>query len=375
MAKMLTDLGHEVFFYGSEGSDVEEYCNSDNLHFIQTHTLDDIRRDYGVGDNRYELGYAWNTMDFKHDLSDDVVKPSTVKFYANCIKNINSVKKPDDFLLISQGRYQEPIRKSVGLFLNCEFGIGYRGSVSSNWRAFESSYIQNYTYGGENGLKCASGSHYDRVIPNYFDANDIEYSDKKGDYYLFIGRIIGRKGVAIAVETCKHIGKKLIIVGQGAKLVNGDLIDNAPHEVTIKKGYLDFEYLGFADVNKRKELMANAIATFTPTTYLECFAGTHVESMLSGTPPITTNFGVFPETIPSVLDGIVGFRCNTLDDFVEASLKARYVDHKKIRSYAERFLMGNVTKEFIRWFDDLYNIWESSVDSTKQGFNRVYKRV
>ena len=40
LAKMLTSLGHDVFFYGSEGSDVEEYCNSDRLHFIQTHTID-----------------------------------------------------------------------------------------------------------------------------------------------------------------------------------------------------------------------------------------------------------------------------------------------------------------------------------------------
>jgi len=46
LAKMLTGLGHTVFFYGSEGSDVKEYCNSENLHFVPTHTIADIRRDY-----------------------------------------------------------------------------------------------------------------------------------------------------------------------------------------------------------------------------------------------------------------------------------------------------------------------------------------
>ena len=79
LAKMLTSLGHTVYFYGCEGSDVKEYCKSDNLHFVKTHSLSDLRADYGIGDNRSELGYPWWNMDFKHDLSSGKKSLSTLK--------------------------------------------------------------------------------------------------------------------------------------------------------------------------------------------------------------------------------------------------------------------------------------------------------
>lgn len=93
--------------------------------------------------------------------------------------------------------------------------------------------------------------------------------------------------------------------------------------------------------------------------------------MLHGTPPITTNFAVFPETIPDYLNGKVGYRCNTLQDFVNAAVAAKDVNHKLVREYGERFLMDNVKWEFQKWFDDLYNVYESSIDETKKGWHRI----
>lgn len=372
LAKMLTSLGHEVFFYGSEGSDVEEYCASDNLHFIQTHTLKDIKDDYGDGfnlDTGPSVGYDWRNVDFKHDFNKER-KPSTLKFYANAIKHINEIKKPDDFLLCTQGGYQRPVADAVKLFLTCEPGIGYRGSASDMYRCFESPYIQNFTYGSEHPFASINGSYYDRVIPNYFDPNDVEFSDKKEDYYLFIGRMISRKGILTAALTCNAIGRKLVIVGQGASVrENGHLIPNEDPDFDLEP--MTWEYQGYADVEKRKNLMAHAIATFTPTEYLECFGGTHVESMLSGTPPITTDFGVYPYTISDNVNGKIGFRCNTLQDFVNAALAAPKVDHASVRTFGERFLMDNVKYEFQKWFEDLHQVYLSSVDSRVGGWHFI----
>lgn len=363
LSKMLMSLGHEVFFYGSEGSNVE--CTE----FIQTHSLSDIRKDYSDGDNRFDIGYDWTNTDFRHDFNT-LRKPSTLKFYQSCIEHINKIKQPDDFLLLTQGHYQKPIADAVGLFLRCEPGIGYRGSVKGNFRAFESSYIQNFTYGSEAPFECINGSYYDRVIPNYFVDEDFEFSDIKDDYYLFIGRMIKRKGIITAQLVCDYLGKKLIIAGQGAHVTDrGTLLPNTEPDFELPRG--TWEYVGFVNVEQRKKLMSKAIATFTPTEYLECFAGTHVESMLSGTPPITTNFGVYPGTIPDCVNGKVGFRCNTLDDFVNAAVTANFVSHGEVRKYGERFLMDNVKWEYQKWFDDLHNVWESSVESSKKGWHRI----
>jgi len=367
LAQMLLSLGHEVIYYGAEGSNVP--CTK----FVQTHTLRDIRQDYGDGDNRFEIGYDWTNCDFRHDFNTKR-KPATLKFYAKCIEEINKAKKDDDFLLCTQGPYFKPIANAVNLFLTCEPGIGYRGSYMK-FRAFESSYIQSFTYGSEHPRQCINGSYYDRVIPNYFDPKDFEYSDKKDDYYFFIGRMIKRKGIMTAYLVCEYLKKKLIIAGQGAHVdKRGYLIPNKNPDFELPPGH--WEYVGFVDVPKRKKLMAHAIATFTPTEYLECFAGTHVESMLSGTPPITTNFAVFPGTLPDYFaNGIVGFRCNTLNDFVEAAKKAQKMtkkDYRKIRKYGERFLMDNVKWEFEKWFRDLMMVYESAIDSTKKGWHRIY---
>lgn len=365
LARMLLSLGHEVIYYGAEGSDIP--CTE----FVQTHTLKDIRQSWGEGDNRFDIGYDWTNKDFKHDFNAPA-SPATLKYYSKCIEYITKNKKPDDFLLCTQGNYHTPIANAARLYLTCEPGIGYRGSIMGRWRAFESSYIQNFTYGSEHPFQSIDGSYYDRVIPNYFDPEDIEYSDKKDDYFLFIGRMIKRKGIEVAYLAAEALNKKLIIAGQGASVTStGSLLPNEDPDFELPKG--NWEYAGFVDVPKRKQLMSKAIAVFSPTIYLECFAGVHIEAMLSGTPPITTNFGVYPGTIPDSENGKVGFRCNTLDDFVKAGKAALKVDPAYIRKYGERFLMDNVAKDYQKWFNDLYNVYESTTDKSKKGWHRIGK--
>lgn len=364
LARMLMSLGHEVYLYGVKSQyDPQPICTE----FIETHSLSDIRNDYGDGDNRFEIGYDWTNTDFRHDFNKSRV-PSTIKFYDNCIKEINRRKKHDDFLLCTQGHYQMPISNGVNLYLSCEPGIGYRGSCL-NFRAFESAYIQNFTYGSEHPRECINGSYYDRVIPNYFDAEDFEVSTEKDDYYLFIGRMIKRKGIVTAALACNALKKKLIIVGQGAAVdANGHLQAISNTDFNLAPG--TWEYLGYADLEKRKKLMARAIATFTPTEYLECFAGTHVESTLSATPVITTDFAVFTGT---VINGLNGYRCSTLDDFVWAGKQcAEWTADQRMacRKHAERYLSDNVKLDYQRWFDDLYDVYESTV-SDKKGWHRV----
>jgi hypothetical protein len=80
---------------------------------------------------------------------------------------------------------------------------------------------------------------------------------------------------------------------------------------------------------------------------------------------------VFPGTIPDHLNGTVGFRCNTLQEFVDAAEAANYVCHREVREYGERFLMDNVKLEFQIWFDSLYNVYESTIDNTKKGWHRL----
>lgn len=350
LCKMLLSLNHEVYLYGAETSDAP--CTE----FIQTHTISEIRQTWGDGDNRFDLGYNWKGGQFRHDFNQ-VRTPLTQKFYDNCVAGINQRKKPDDFLLVMQGYYHKPVADKAGLFLTVEPGIGYRGSYC-RFKAFESAYMMNYTYGANNPNKaCINGHYYDRVIPNYFDLKDFPFQPKKEDWFLFMGRMIIRKGVWTAVRATEAIGAKLYLAGQ------------QDPEIDIKKLPSNCEFLGYLGAEERSEWMGKARAVFVPTEYLEIFGGVNVEAQLCGTPVITTNFGCFPET---VIQGVTGFRCDTLQDFTDACKKVEKLDPKTIRDIAvSRYDMEVVKYDFEKWFKELYQLYLSAQDSKVKAWSLI----
>jgi glycosyltransferase involved in cell wall biosynthesis len=340
LASMLKSLGHKVIFYGAEGSEIE----ADEI--VITHTLQDLRNSYGDGDNRFDLGYDWTKgKTFRYD---EVEPLSAVhnKWIENTITEINKRKKEFDFLLLPQGgKSWRKISEAVNMYLTCETGIGYH-ETHARFRAFESNSVRSFIHGMEYGKNKAvnyDGKMTDRVIPNYWE--DEDYNDKllelpKEDYFLYIGRTIPKKGIKIAQKVSQRLGKKLKIIGQ---LTDGFKLEGA-------------EYLGVINDPKVKtEIMAKAIAVFTPSTYLEPFAGTSVEAQLCGTPSLTTDFGVFPETI----DNKHSFRCNTFEDFVRDAMwcikrSGNAEVRKGIKENANKYLMSNVRFLYAEWFDYLY---------------------
>ena len=342
MSKMLMSLGHDVFLYGAEGSDAP------STEFIQTHTLKQIRQEWGDGDNRFEIGYDWKTWGFRHDFNAE--RTDTTKlFWSRAYEAILESKRDSDYLLVMQGQYHKPVADVAKLFLTVEPGIGYRGSYAA-FRAFESAYLMNFTYGSGEPYKSVDGAYYWRVIPNYFDEKDFPYQEKKEDYFFYIGRVIRRKGVMTAARATHAIGAKLLIAGQQS------------NEINIKKDLPpNCEFIGYVEPDERAALLGAAKAVFVPTLYLEAFGGVNVEAQLCGTPAITTDFGVFPET---VVHGVTGFRCSTLDDFVQASKDVERLNPLEIRKHAERYLTKNVRWEFQKYWDDLYQVYRS-VDKPK----------
>lgn len=344
LSRMLLSYGHEVILYGAESSDAP--CTE----FVQTHTLREIQDTWGDGDNRYDIGYDWKQHGFRHDFNTERTQ-LTLRYYARCVQAIEQHKRPDDFLLVMQGTYQKPIADAVGLWLTVEPGIGYRGSFA-RFRAFESRYLQNFTYGSKNPFQSVNGAYYDRTIPNYFDPEDFPFvpASEREDYYLYIGRLIERKGVMTAVKAVDAIGGELLVAGQG----------------DMKIASPNVKMLGYVDPGDRAYYMGHAKAVFVPTLYLEAFGGVNVEAQLCGTPVITTDFGVFPET---VAHGITGFRCSTLHDFVRAAKLVDQLDNEQIHLAAQHYSMDNVMREFQQWFDDLYQLYRSAHEDGVPGWH------
>ena len=80
-------------------------------------------------------------------------------------------------------------------------------------------------------------------------------------------------------------------------------------------------------------LTTNSWPTRAPTNFIEPFRSGAVEAQLCGTPVATSAYGAFWET---VLDGVTGFRCNTLADYVGALRRAPGLARGRIAERARR---------------------------------------
>jgi len=196
-----------------------------------------------------------------------------------------------------------------------------------------------------------NGAFYDCVIPNYFDTKDFKVGLKKDDYYLFVGRLIQRKGVEIAVEATRRLDKKLIIAGQGVVENNGNRI--VAEDGSVYEGD-HIEHIGSIGVEQRAELMSKAKGVFVPTTYLEPFGGVSIEAMMCGTPVIASDFGAFPE---NVVHGLTGFRFRTIGEATYYASQVDLLSPEYIADYARKNFSTDVIKyKYDEYFKQLYDL-------------------
>jgi glycosyltransferase involved in cell wall biosynthesis len=196
----------------------------------------------------------------------------------------------------------------------------------------------HYFYGQKNMLLDPGWN--DAVIPNAFSPDEFEFSNKKEDYFLYLGRISLDKGIHLAIQLAEYHGKKLIIAGPGdLSLIN---YKSVPKHV---------EMFGYANVEQRKRLLRDATVLIAPTYYIEPFGNIVVEALMSGTPVITTNWGGFVDTN---VEGVTGFRCRNFKEFVEAVEKLPTINHQACRDWAIKNYSETVVHDkFDQYFQHL----------------------
>jgi glycosyltransferase involved in cell wall biosynthesis len=321
---MMRGLGHTVYLYAGDQS---AHVATEEISCITEHERVACLK-----------GRHYTQADFDQTL------PHWVKFNNNVIGEINQRIQPRDFICIIGGWSHKPVADAFPNHMTVEFGIGYPASFSP-YRVFESYAVMHVHYGQENRPGAADGQFFHDVIPSYFEPELFPFVEKKSNYYLYIGRLEDRKGYRIAQQVCEKIGKPLIVAGPGNFTGYG-------------------HYVGEVGPSERGQLMSHAQALFAPTLYIGPFESVHAEAQLCGTPVITTDWGVYVETVSN---GFNGYRCRMFSEFVTAAQMVKTLDYKAIHEYAvELWSMDKVALRYDSYFRRLYTLWdEGGFNSTK----------
>lgn len=230
----------------------------------------------------------------------------------------------DGLLCLPVGIAQRSIMEATGL-PTVEYAVGYGGTCAP-WRVFPSSAWMHTVIGAQQGTHSANGTWRDTVIPHPIDPAEHELGDGDGGYLLFVGRLIERKGLDVAVRIAQAVSLPLKVAGEG------DYRPDGP------------EYLGAVNARERSELMGGAIALLAPTLYVEPFGLVAIEAQACGTPAITTDWGAFVETVAPE------YRASTLNGFVDAVMRSQTANREMIRDDAlNRWSMNRIAPLYDRF--------------------------
>lgn len=175
---------------------------------------------------------------------------------------------------------------------------------------------------------------------------------QKGDYYLILSRIVGGKGIDLAIKTAVKLGLKLKIAGRPA----GYYME---YKKLQRLAGGSVEFLGYVTDEEMARLYTRAKA-FLALAENEDFGMTPVESMLSGTPVIAFRGGGYLE---SVVEGKTGI---FFDEQTVESLSGAIKKFEKMRfksedciNQAKKFSKERFKKEMLQFVNSHAGITRS----------------
>jgi len=251
------------------------------------------------------------------------------QFQRLLVEKIRSRAKPGDIVCHISG----PNMEVYDLLRDCchiELSVGYTASPGLPFRVYESSAWMHWHY-GKAGQE--DGSHYRWVIPSPVDEDNWPVCEEPGHYALFLDNVTTRKGIDTLMEIARRMPELRIRVhgpGDPSRWASG-----APANL-IFKGPI------FGDM--RVDVVRRARCMLMPSSLIEPFGNSGIEAQLCGVPLISTSYGAFQETI---LEGITGYRCHTLADWVEAIRLSKSLDRRQIAASARgRYSKETVGKQY-----------------------------
>jgi 2-polyprenyl-3-methyl-5-hydroxy-6-metoxy-1,4-benzoquinol methylase len=331
--KMMQGQGYEVIEYSNAGSEggADEYITM--LDAAEFNTL-----------------FKRSSTDF-HGNDATVGSAAHQLFEQRLIPALRERLQPQDIICHPFGHAHQQLMAEFPSHQHVETGIGYPTLMPNSFRIFESYAWMHYHQGKEN----RNGKNYEWVVPNYYDLNDWEPSYEPGQYLAFLGRITTLKGIDTIKALADYSPWPIVLHGQG---------DPSPWS------HPNIEYRGPIIGTARSDFLRNARALLAPTVFTEPFCGMAVEAMLCGTPVVSVNYGAMTET---VTEGIMGYKCHTLQDWIDGINNAGNLDRRTIASIARnQWSLEACGRRYDKIFCQLNDLYRRGWYETKEiSYNQI----
>lgn len=186
---------------------------------------------------------------------------------------------------------------------------------------------------------------YVATVHHGIDIAQFPFTDTRGKYLLFFGRIHPHKGAYEAIQVAQRVGIKLVLAG---------IIQDQDYFAAKVEPYIDgttVEYLGSVGPDQRADVLGGALALLHLISFDEPFGLSLIESMACGTPVIAFGRGSMPELIQP---GVTGYIVDDVDGATSAVANIDAIDRSACRSDVEqRFTSTRMARDYLRVYETI----------------------
>jgi len=211
--------------------------------------------------------------------------------------------------------------------------------------------------------------HYGLPVGEY------PFSDRKGDYVLYVGRPHPSKGVDLIIKLAKMFPEEHFVLAWNPTAIDHFHYARHYQQLAEKMKVKNVHFLklpsGWRGEWAKRVLMSRAKLFIQPTVYLEAFGLTAIEALATGTPLLLSTAGSGPEIVASSEVGVLvrnslslveqaeewqnkitdAIDLNELANVFESALKRKW-NYLAIRRYVEeRFSIKAMADKYLKLYE------------------------
>lgn len=323
IAEGLEKLGHEVTFYGPEGTDLQ-------VSRVETCSIRPLAL------NQQQLEELTGTADL---FSEYLPSLYDTKMARQML--VRAAKGEYDCVIFN---HFESALALASLFPTVPIVHVFHDYIDETRRQMIEMHHSDNQYFvsiSDNQRQGAPDLNYAATIYNGIDMDRFAFQEIPEDYLVFSGRITPDKGTKEAVQVAVQSNSRLLIAGNLSK------VDYWYFDEYIKP-YLNDKvlFLGMLEQEQLVKYYQKAKALLMPIQWEEPFGLAMAEANACGTPVIAFRRGSVPEVIA---DGETGYIVDNSAEMIMAIEKLDRLDRKKCRQrVSDNFTLDRMVKNYER---------------------------